>query len=104
MNHGGAAGQGTYYSLGARGKPSQTPPSSGISHPLSSLECLLHVAVIMGSFWDMTRGVWCRTQGSDQFEGSESYTLASLSRIFPTLPPSATVIRLGVAMATGEVT
>lgn len=55
VNHGGAAGQGTYYSLGARGKPSQTPPSSGISHPLSSLECLLHVAVIMGSFWDMTR-------------------------------------------------
>lgn len=33
-----------------------------------------------------------------------SCTLASLSKLFPTLPPSAIVIRLGVAMVTGEVT
>lgn len=35
---------------------------------------------------------------------SQSFTMTSLSRFFPTLPPPATVIRLGVAMVTGEVT
>lgn len=35
---------------------------------------------------------------------SQSFTMTSLSRFFPTLPPPATVIRLGFAMVTGEVT
>lgn len=35
---------------------------------------------------------------------SQSFTMTSLSRLFPTVPSPATVIRLGVAMVTGEVT
>lgn len=66
-----------------------------------------HMSVINGILWGRgKRGVRAEPRVRPVGGGLrvKSCTLALSSRLFPTLPPPATVIRLGVAMVTGEVT
>lgn len=98
----GLQGKVLSYGLGDCGKAlSDSHPPVELVTPRSGLgylRSLLHVAVIMRSFWDRTGEVFStepRTQtsllgGRGGGRGSESCTLASLSRIFPTLSPSTT--------------
>lgn len=94
----------TYVALGTVARPLKLPRLSPAWSAPKSTTCRSDYGILWGHD---KRKVWCRTQGSGQFAGgseTKSGTLASLNRLFPTLPPSAIVIRLGVAMVTGEVT
>lgn len=98
-NHGGLLRRVLGIALG----PWQALPDSPLFWNLSRLSSVIH-----GILWGQgKRGVQCRSQGQASVGGGlglKSCTPALSSRLVPTLPPPATVIRLGVAMVTGEVT
>lgn len=92
-------------SLRDPGKPLRLRTSLGIYHPsvrsrVSRAYCIWQLLKDLFGVWQEGSSAGTRAQASPRLRAAPY----SLGRLFPTLPPPATGIRLGVAMETGEVT